>query len=112
MAMALGQPTGGVLAATDRLTEEFQRLVPLRLERPKGGKLPSTSELAKTTGKALDEFYAAARNVRERDGLGIIGRARVAFGLQQRLLLAGYPSHLIKQVLFAMLTSAFVGARR
>jgi len=110
--MVSGKPSNGVLRATDQLTEEFQRLVPLQVEMPKGGRIPTTSELSKTTGKALDEFYAVARNVREQNQLGVVGRARVAFGLQQRLVSAGYPGHLVKQVLFAMLTAAFVGAKR
>jgi hypothetical protein len=110
--MTLDKPTNTVHGATERLAEAFQRFVPLRPERPKGGRIPSTSELAKTSSKALDEFYAAARIERERCSLGIIGRARVAFGVQKQLLVAGYPPHLVKQVLFAMLTSAFVEPRR
>ena len=66
-------------------------------------------EVKATSERALQQFFAAAREERLQQGLGIIGRARVAFGLQQQLIKAGYPPALVKQVLFAMLLSAFVG---
>ena len=63
------------------------------------------------TESGLKKFYEAARVEREQHRLGVIGRARVAFALQQRLLAAGYPPAIVKQVLFAMLISAFVGGK-
>lgn len=96
----------------DRLGEVFQRSVPLHPESIKGRKRPTEKEIKTTSERALQQFFAAAREVRLQQGLGVIGRARVAFGLQQRLMKAGYPAPLVKQVLFAMLTSAFVGDKK
>lgn len=108
----MGKKSGCISAATERLAETFERLVPLRPERPRGAKPPSADELARIGAKALAEFYDAARIERERNHLGILGRARVAFGLQQRLQAAGYPPQLVKQVLFSLLTAAFVGGAK
>jgi hypothetical protein len=96
----------------NRLGEVFQRLVPLHSKPLKGHKLPSEKEFNATSERALQQFFEAAREERMRHGLGIIGRARVAFGLQQRLMKAGYPPPLVKQVLFAMLTTVFVGDKK
>lgn len=108
----MGTPANSVRGVTERLTETFKRLLPLHLEYPKGGRKPTVSDMTQDSAKALVEFYKTARVERERNSLGIIGRARVAFGVQQQLLAAGYPPSLVKQVLFAMLTSAFVGGRQ
>lgn len=107
----LNSPRRNVHGVIEQLTEAFKRLVPLQPVRPKGGK-PTIDALTKASSKALAEFYKVAQVEREQNRLGIIGRARVAFGLQQRLLAAGYPSPLVKQVLFAMLTSAFIGEQK
>lgn len=101
-----------IRGVTEQLADTFKRMVPLRPERAKGGKPPSEAELAKISAKALAEFYEAARGEREKNGLGIIARARVAFGLQQHLQAAGYPPKLVKQVLFSLLTSAFAGGAK
>ena len=85
--------------------------MPLNAERGKGRKQPSQKEIMLATESGLKKFYEAARVERERHRLGIIVRARVAFALQQRLLTAGYPPAMVKQVLFAMLVSAFVGGK-
>ena len=102
---------GRIADACDRLLVEFRTAVPLSPQMPKGRKRPSEIEITLTTESGLTKFYEAARAERERYRLGIIGRARVAFALQQRLLAAGYAPVLVKQVLFAMLVSAFVGDR-
>ena len=99
---------GEIPGISEQLSQIFQRLVPLHPATGKGGKRPSEQEIGATSEKSLKEFYAAARKERLQHGLGIIGRARVAFSLQQNLLAAGYPPTLVKQVLFAMLMSAFV----
>lgn len=101
----------GIHDICDRLAETFQRLVPLHPAIPKG-KRPTEKELAVTSERALQAFFEAARQERIAHGLGLIARARVAFGLQQRLTKSGYPSPLVKQVLFAMLASAFVGDKK
>jgi len=71
----------------------------------------SQQEIESMTQAALERFYDVARKARQEHKLGIINRARVVFGVQQRLLAAGYAPPLVKQVLFAMLVSVFVGKR-
>lgn len=96
----------------NRLGEVFQQSVPLYPGSFNGRKRPSEKEIRVTSERALQQFFEAAREERLQHGLGVIGRARVAFGLQQRLIKAGYPLPLVKQVLFAMLSSAFVGDKK
>lgn len=103
--------SGRIQDISEHLSREFHRLIPLYPEKPKTGR-PSEKQLQATYEKALKLFYELAHEQRLQHGLGIISRARVAFALQQKLLAAGYPSSLVKQVLFAMLTTAFVGERK
>ena len=94
------------------LCEEFRRLMlPPEGVRGKSRRKPSEREIEAASAAALKKFYAAADAARRSHRLGMIGRARVAFDLQQRLLAAGYPAPLVKQVLFALLSSAFVGGK-
>lgn len=108
----MGKTQGRIPDICSRLLDAFTNAVPLHPEGTKARKRPSEKEIALATESGLKKFYAAARAEREQHRLGVIGRARVAFALQQRLLAAGYPAPLVKQVLFAMLVSAFVGGRR
>lgn len=108
----MAKTQGRVGDISDRLAEAFQRLVPLHPESIKGRKRPTEKEVKETSEQALQRFFAAAREERLQHGLGVIGRARVAFALQQRLMKANYPPPLVKQVLFAMLLSAFVGDKK
>ncbi|HJW54950.1 MAG TPA: hypothetical protein VJ577_06740 [Burkholderiaceae bacterium] len=108
----MSKTPGRIDQICDKLSEEFQRAVPIQPDRVKRGKRLSESEIKSSSEAALKLFYDAAYQERRRHGLGLIGRARVAFGLQQRLLQAGYPPPLVKQVLFAMLTTVFVGGKR
>jgi len=98
---------GKIQEISERLSDTFQRLVPL--QPIKGHQRPSVKELAAASEIALKQFYQAAYRERQQHHLGIVGRARVAIQLQKYLLEAGYPPALVKQVLFAMLTAAFVG---
>ena len=96
------------------LCEEFRRLMAPSLPegvRGKSRRKPSEQEIKAMSEAALKKFYAVADAARRSHRLGLIGRARLAFDLQQRLLAAGYPAPLVKQVLFALLTSAFVGGK-
>lgn len=108
----MSEATGRIDKICDKLSEEFQRVVPIQPDRVKWGKQFSENEIKSTSEAGLKKFYEAAYQERQRHGLGVIGRARVAFGLQQRLLRAGYPAPLVKQVLFAMLATVFVGGKR
>lgn len=94
-----------VQEAGEQLFSSFQTVLPLVAGTRKGPK-----KLAlKTVEEGLRKFYAEARAQREQRRLGVIARARVAFYLQQRLIDSGYPPELVRQVLFSMLLSAFVG---
>lgn len=108
----MNKTQGSVQTISEKLFNEFQRVVPLHPDKPKRGKRPSDNEIKSASEAALGRFYEVARQERHSHRLGVIGRARVAFALQQRLLAAGYPSPLVKQVLFAMLMSVFVGDKR
>lgn len=94
---------------TEKLCIEFQRVVPLQPEKLKKGKRLSDDEIKSNSEVALRKFYDGARNEIHANHLGLIARARVAFYLQQHLISAGYAPALVKQVLFAMLVSVFVG---
>lgn len=107
----MGKPQGRIPDICERLFDAFCSAVPLHPQDVRGRKRPSEKEIALATESGLKKFYEAARAERERHRLGVLGRGRVAFHLQQRLLAAGYPPTLVKQVLFAMLVSAFVGGK-
>lgn len=92
--------------AGEHLFAFFRTVVPLPAVAPAGKR---SSPALKKLASGLDQFYAEARTQRTQMRLGVIRRAQVAFYLQQRLLAAGYPADLVRQVLFAMLMSAFVG---
>lgn len=108
----MGETKGRITDICGRLFDALINAVPRHPEGGKGRKRPSEKEIALATESGLKKFYEAARLEREQHRLGVIGRARVAFALQQRLLAAGYPSAIVKQVLFAMLVSAFVGGKK
>lgn len=108
----MAKAQGTIQDICERLTDVFRQAVPRQQEADKGRKRLSGKEIASTIDSGLKRFYEAARIEREQNRLGVISRARVAFGLQQRLLNAGYSPALVKQVLFAMLVSAFVGKKQ
>jgi hypothetical protein len=89
--------------SSDELLSLFKAVVPL------GGRKQKDPPTPKAIADGLDRFYTEARAMRKRLRLGVIGRARVAFRLQQHLLSEGYPQDLVRQVLFALLVSAFAG---
>ena len=94
---------------SEKLCNEFQLVLPLHVDKLKRGKKSSEQELKENLNIGLKKFYQTVHDERLRHKLGLISRARVAFGLQQRLLQAGYAAPLVQKVLLAMLTSAFVG---
>jgi len=98
-----------IAQASDRLFAAFTEAVPTPEHFARQRKKPSEAEIARLVEQGLARFHEVAREERQRHRLGILGRARVAFALQQRLLAAGYEAALVKQVLFAMLVQAFVG---
>lgn len=93
------------------LFSEFQRFLPLDAA-PSKKRRRSPQDLTKATEKGLASFYQTAKEERLRRRLGVISRARVALGLQKRLLAAGYPPPLVKQVVFSLIVSAFVGGAK
>lgn len=105
----MSKSRGPIQEVGEKLCEEFQLAVPLHPKKFQRRKALSESEIKSASEAALHKFYEAAQHEKQRHKLGIIARARVAFDLQQRLLQAGYPAPLVKQVLFALLASVFVG---
>lgn len=101
-----------VAAIAESLFAEFSEAIPLGRQAGGGRRRGSKKTVEQDAAAKLDRFYEAARREREQHRLGLITRARVAFALQKRLLAAGYPAALTKQVLFAMLLSGFLAPRR
>lgn len=97
---------GAIQEAGEHLFAQFQKVLPA--PDAKAGKRAAKP---KAIEQGLAGFYAEARAERLRRGLGVVGRARVLLHLQQRLAGAGYPPALIRQVLFSLLMSAFVGGK-
>lgn len=97
-----------VQEAGEKLYGAFRKCVPLPAAA-RGRKKLSRREAHEKTEQGLARFYGIARDERRRRRLGLIGRARVALELQRRLLAAGYPPDVVKQVLFSLFMSAFVG---
>lgn len=87
--------------SAEHLFAFFQQALP----RHQKGKPPAEKAVA----AALERFLAEAKAERARRRLGIIGRARLAINLQERLMAAGYPAQLVRQVVFSLLVSALVG---
>ncbi len=57
--------------------------------------------------RALDKFYAEADAIRARYSLGFIGRARVAYLFQKRLLESGLDADTVRKVVFSLIFSSF-----
>lgn len=87
--------------ATGVLEAAFARSVPAGKKK----KPPTQAEWA----AALEKFNGEARVIRAQFHLGVIGRAVVAYRLQQRLMASGYPPDVVRQLLFSMILNAFVG---
>lgn len=64
---------------------------------------------ADAVARLLGRFHDKARELRRTHRPGVLARARIVLALQQRLLAAGYPSDMVRQVLFSLILSAFVG---
>jgi hypothetical protein len=91
----------------DQLAEEL--FVSFQVSIPPARKTVSAKKanhFYEKIGPRLENFYAAAREVRARHGLWMISWARVVLKLQQRLLSAGYPEDVVSKLLFAMLFSS------
>lgn len=58
---------------------------------------------------ALKKFHAQAKEIRRHHALGILGRARLAYLLQQRLMAKGMPAEVVRKVVFALVMSSFTG---
>jgi hypothetical protein len=80
------------------LAEAFFRAAPT-------GRKKWTSEAE--WANSLRRFFADAEEIRLRYRLGIIGRARAAHRLQQRLIGAGLPAEVVRKVVFALIMNSF-----
>ncbi len=61
--------------------------------------------------RALDKFYVEADAIRARYSLGFIGRARVAYLFQRRLLDSGLDADTVRTVVFSLLFSSFAAKK-
>ena len=86
--------------AAAALEDAFRKIVPRTRKK-------ATSEAEWAEG--LKRFYAEAKVIRQRYSLGVIGRARAGYRLQQQLAAAGYPPQVVRQVVFSLLLNAFTG---
>lgn len=86
--------------AASALEEAFVQSFPAA-----GKKKPTKADWA----VALDRFNGAARAIRVRHKLGILGRAACAYQFQRSLLAKGHPPEVVRQILFSMVINAFVG---
>ena len=59
--------------------------------------------------RSLGRFYDKARELRKIHRPGILARVRIVLALQQQLLAESYPADMVRQVLFSLILSAFVG---
>lgn len=89
-----------VAEATAALEDAFRKIVPRSRKK-------ATDEAEWAAG--LKRFYGEAKDIRQRYSLGVIGRARAGYRLQQRLAAAGYPSHVVREVVFSLILNAFSG---
>lgn len=83
--------------ASDALAEAFFRSVPKNRSK-------RASEVEWT--KALDRFYDEARVIQERSSIGVLGRARVAYLFQRKLLAAGLDADTVRKVVFSLVFSS------
>jgi hypothetical protein len=55
---------------------------------------------------ALSRFHDDARGIRQRYSLGFIGRARMAYYFQQRLMAAGFHADIVRKVVFSLVLNS------
>ncbi len=60
---------------------------------------------------SLTKFHAAASEIRRRFSLGLLGRARAAYLLQQRLIAAGFQADVVRKVVFSLILNSFSGKK-
>lgn len=84
---------------TSSLEDAFQQSLPVAKS-----KKPTLADWT----SAIRIFNGKARKIRLEHKLGVFGRAIVAYRLQQRLLAAGFPAAVVRQVIFSMVINAFI----
>ena len=97
---------GRIQEIGDRLFQIFQDTLGSGNNQP--GAKRTAKEWERLADTCLKRLYEAARVEHEKKNLGVLSRARVAFHLQKKMIAAGYPPLVVRQILFAMLLSAFV----
>ena len=85
---------------------KFQQEFPQAAGKSSGSK-KNLSE--KNIDQRLKRFHDAARKFRNEHRLGIIDKARLALELQSIMLNAGYPSGLVRQIIFSLVLNSLVG---
>ncbi len=89
----------------ESLFTKFQQEFPLTDDKGSGKTIKNVSK--KNIEQRLNQFYKDAREARKKQHLWVISWARVVLRLQQRLLLAGYPSDVVSKLLMAMIFTSF-----
>ena len=87
-----------LIDATVALADAFFRCAPKNRSK-------RTNEAEWT--KALDKFYVEAQAIHARYSLGLLGRARVAYLFQRRLLESGLDAGTVRKVVFSLVFSSF-----
>jgi hypothetical protein len=57
--------------------------------------------------RSLHKFFVEAADIRRRFSLGLIGRARTAYLLQQKLIVAGFPADVVRKLVFSLILNSF-----
>ncbi len=99
---------GNVQEISERLFSVFQEGLSPSGDQHRLGRKPSIKALEPIAEAGLARFYAEAARERKKHRPGIIARARIAFHLQKKMVAAGYPLPVVRQVLIAMILSAFI----
>lgn len=86
----------------------------LALEQAFEACLPNTKKIKNIKNKqewakSLEQFNGKARSLRLEYRLGWLGRALTAYQFQRNLIAAGHPPEMVRQLVFSMVLSAFVG---
>lgn len=105
----LSAPFYFVGAVLSRATEAAEALEQAFLRAAPPSKNKRMSEDAWV--KALTQFHAEAKQIRQRFSLGFFGRAKAAYFLQQRLIAAGIQADTVRKVVFSLILNAFIGRK-
>ena len=91
-----------VTEATDALEKAFLNSAPTNKKK-------RLSEEA--WANSLIKFHGEASEIRQRFSLGLLGRARAAYLLQNRLMALGFQADVVRKVVFSLILNSFTGKK-